>query len=112
MTLRPRGPSVTLTALARLLTPRRIPCRDASPYTICFAIGYFRLVRRLDDEPTLRAHRVTANVVVDVRGSTAYASEHPDDPEQESHAQRDWYADSENHEGHAEDRCPSALAGR
>src|SRR5688572_14477760 len=38
MTLRPRGPSVTLTALARLSTPRRIPCRDASPYTICFAI--------------------------------------------------------------------------
>src|SRR6266566_6628209 len=38
MTLRPLGPSVTLTAFAKLLTPRRIPCRDASPYTICFAI--------------------------------------------------------------------------
>src|SRR5688572_12515805 len=36
MTLRPRGPSVTLTALAKLLTPRRIPCREASPYTILF----------------------------------------------------------------------------
>ena len=38
MTLRPCGPSVTFTAFARLLTPRRIPCRDASPYIICFAI--------------------------------------------------------------------------
>src|SRR6266566_4215684 len=37
MTLRPFGPRVTFTASARLLTPRRIPCRDASPYTICFA---------------------------------------------------------------------------
>src|SRR6185436_12397041 len=40
MTLRPRGPSVTFTASARLLTPRRMPCREASPYTICFAIPY------------------------------------------------------------------------
>src|ERR1043166_6479151 len=38
MTLRPFGPSVTRTALARLLIPRRMPCRDASPYTICFAM--------------------------------------------------------------------------
>jgi hypothetical protein len=38
MTLRPLGPRVTFTALARLLTPRRMPCREASPYTICFAI--------------------------------------------------------------------------
>src|SRR5438132_3318822 len=38
MTLRPFGPSVTLTALARLLTPLRMACRDASPYVICFAI--------------------------------------------------------------------------
>src|SRR5678815_2000916 len=42
MTFRPRGPSVTLTALARLSTPRRIPCREASPYTICFAISWSR----------------------------------------------------------------------
>src|SRR5437867_254436 len=38
ITLRPFGPRVTLTALARLLTPRRIPCREESPYTICFAM--------------------------------------------------------------------------
>ena len=39
MTLRPLGPRVTFTALARLLTPRRMPCREESPYTICFAIS-------------------------------------------------------------------------
>src|SRR5687768_15559189 len=38
-TLRPLGPRVTLTASARRLTPRRIACRDSSPYVICFAIG-------------------------------------------------------------------------
>src|SRR5512145_3182642 len=38
MTLRPLGPSVTLTASASWLTPRRIACRDASPYTICLAM--------------------------------------------------------------------------
>src|SRR5213082_4145043 len=38
MTLRPFGPSVTLTALVRLLTPLRTACREASPYVICFAI--------------------------------------------------------------------------
>src|SRR5437762_9147508 len=38
-TLRPRGPRVTLTASASRLTPRRIDCRDSSPYVICFAIG-------------------------------------------------------------------------
>src|SRR5438093_8883167 len=38
-TLRPLGPSVTLTASASLFTPRRIDCRDSSPYVICFAIG-------------------------------------------------------------------------
>src|SRR5207247_6265794 len=37
-TLRPLGPSVTFTASARMLTPRRIACRDSSPCTICFAI--------------------------------------------------------------------------
>src|SRR6202521_8122 len=37
-TLRPLGPRVTLTASARRLTPRRIDCRDSSPYEICFAI--------------------------------------------------------------------------
>src|SRR5678816_3645135 len=37
-TLRPRGPSVTFTASASLLMPRRIACRDCSPYTICFAM--------------------------------------------------------------------------
>src|SRR4030095_14924807 len=42
ITFRPRGPSVTLTASAKLLTPRRIPCREASPYTICFAISSSR----------------------------------------------------------------------
>ena len=38
MTLRPLGPSVTLTALASPLTPRRIAWRDASPYLMSFAI--------------------------------------------------------------------------
>src|SRR5450759_3386081 len=37
-TFRPLGPSVTFTASASWLTPRRIACRDCSPYTICFAI--------------------------------------------------------------------------
>src|SRR6266568_164642 len=39
-TLRPLGPRVTLTASARRLTPRRIACRESSPYVICFAIGF------------------------------------------------------------------------
>src|SRR3954470_16614618 len=38
MTLRPLGPRVTLTASANWLTPRRIACRDWSPYVICFAM--------------------------------------------------------------------------
>src|SRR5215204_927425 len=37
-TLRPFGPRVTFTASASWLTPRRIACRDCSPYTICFAM--------------------------------------------------------------------------
>src|SRR5262245_10473520 len=37
-TLRPLGPRVTFTASASWLTPRRIACRDCSPYTICFAM--------------------------------------------------------------------------
>ena len=45
MTLRPRGPSVTLTASARLLTPRRMAWRDASPYMIWFAIRCSSFVR-------------------------------------------------------------------
>src|ERR1700682_5183168 len=40
-TFRPLGPSVTFTASASWLTPRRIACRDCSPYTICFAIVLF-----------------------------------------------------------------------
>src|SRR5712672_3595980 len=40
-TLRPLGPRVTFTASARILTPRRIACRDSSPCTICFAIFRF-----------------------------------------------------------------------
>src|SRR4026209_2922197 len=39
-TFRPFGPSVTLTASARRLTPRRIAWRDSSPYVICFAMCY------------------------------------------------------------------------
>src|SRR5258707_15365895 len=42
-TLRPLGPRVTFTASARILTPRRIACRDSSPCTICFAIITFLL---------------------------------------------------------------------
>src|SRR6185436_9952330 len=38
MTLRPFGPSVTLTAFARLFTPRRIAWREPSPYVIWLAI--------------------------------------------------------------------------
>src|SRR3954469_12960797 len=43
-TLRPFGPSVTFTASASWLTPRRIACRDCSPYTICFAIAFLLLM--------------------------------------------------------------------
>src|ERR1051326_8181872 len=43
-TLRPLGPSVTFTASASTLTPRRIACRDSSPCTICFAIAFLLLV--------------------------------------------------------------------
>ena len=42
-TLRPLGPNVTFTALASMLTPRRIACRDSSPGTICFAMILFLL---------------------------------------------------------------------
>src|SRR3954468_5406935 len=38
MTLRPLGPSVTFTAFASELTPRRIAWRDASPYVMSLAI--------------------------------------------------------------------------
>src|SRR5574342_73707 len=38
-TLRPLGPSVTFTASASRLTPRRIACRESSPYVICLDIG-------------------------------------------------------------------------
>src|SRR3954447_6178718 len=52
MTLRPLGPRVTLTASANWLTPRRIACRDWSPYVICFAmllvsVDALLVVRRL-----------------------------------------------------------------
>jgi hypothetical protein len=40
-TLRPLGPSVTFTASASLLTPRRIACRLSSPWTIIFAFAIF-----------------------------------------------------------------------
>src|SRR4051812_16952805 len=50
MTFRPRGPSVTLTALAKLFTPRRIPCREASPYTICFAMRLSRFLSACFDD--------------------------------------------------------------
>src|ERR671926_1648524 len=43
-TLRPFGPSVTLTASASWLTPRSTACRDCSPYTICFAILFSPLL--------------------------------------------------------------------
>src|SRR5581483_6859672 len=44
-TLRPLGPSVTLTASASWLTPRSTAWRDCSPYTICFAIAFVLLFR-------------------------------------------------------------------
>src|ERR1051326_4921590 len=37
-TLRPLGPNVILTALASMLTPRKIACLESSQRTICFAI--------------------------------------------------------------------------
>src|SRR5271167_2713414 len=40
-TLRPLGPSVTFTASASWLTPRRIAWREFSLYTICFAAMFF-----------------------------------------------------------------------
>src|SRR5713226_8846287 len=40
MTLRPLGPRVTFTASAKLLTPRRIAWREASPYEIRLAHDY------------------------------------------------------------------------
>src|SRR5712691_3935459 len=43
-TLRPFGPSVTLTASASWLTPRSTAWRDCSPYTICFAILFSPLL--------------------------------------------------------------------
>src|SRR5450631_1272194 len=46
-TLRPFGPRVTLTASANWFTPRRIACREASEYTICFAIVLSSLARFL-----------------------------------------------------------------
>src|SRR5690349_23930122 len=58
ITFRPRGPSVTLTALAKLFTPRRIPCREASPYTICFAIRLSRFLLACFDD---RQHFVLAH---------------------------------------------------
>src|SRR3989449_10309658 len=39
ITLRPLGPRVTFTASAKLLTPRRIAWREASPYVISFAMS-------------------------------------------------------------------------
>src|SRR5580765_2471297 len=41
MTLRPFGPRVTLTALAKPLMPRRMPCLEEAPYAICFAMPVF-----------------------------------------------------------------------
>src|ERR1700741_5646419 len=49
-TLRPLGPRVTLTASARRLTPRRIACRDSSPYVICFAMFRLFSLNRLADD--------------------------------------------------------------
>src|ERR1035437_1093139 len=43
-TLRPLGASVTLTASASWLTPRRMACRGFSAYTICFSITFRLLV--------------------------------------------------------------------
>jgi hypothetical protein len=40
--------------------------------------------------------------VVDVRGNISNASEHPDDPQQESHAQRNRSSDSQDHDGDAD----------
>src|ERR1700691_1993594 len=51
-TLRPFGPSVTLTASASLLTPRSTAWRECSPYTICFAIC-FCLPHRRSEGPAL-----------------------------------------------------------
>src|SRR5574342_53657 len=61
-TLRPLGPSVTLTAFASWLMPRSTACRELSPYTICLAIDVSLLLRFLrvaaadDAEDVLFSH--------------------------------------------------------
>src|SRR5437868_9418052 len=79
MTFRPRGPSVTLTAFARLFTPRRIPCREASPYTICFAITAFNLYGM----DLSSARPGTARPKID--GNCTRASEQSEQPQQQTH---------------------------
>src|SRR4029450_2309012 len=51
MTFRPLGPRVTFTALAKLLIPRRMPCRQQPPYTIFLAIICCLLRLRLRRRP-------------------------------------------------------------
>src|SRR6185503_6736219 len=56
-TLRPLGPRVTFTASARRLMPRRIDCRDSSPYVICFAMSLNSLSGlRLNGQHLVLAH--------------------------------------------------------
>jgi hypothetical protein len=45
---------------------------------------------------------MAARGIVDVRGNISNASEQPDDPQQESHAQRNRSSDSQDHDGDAE----------
>ena len=61
MTLRPLGPSVTLTALARRLTPRRMACRDSSPYVICFAMDARLLLLLCRGDAALRVTARTSS---------------------------------------------------
>src|SRR5688500_1863579 len=56
-TLRPFGPSVTLTASASWLTPRSTAWRDCSPYTICFAIACSPVGRTLLGPPIALGRR-------------------------------------------------------
>src|SRR5262245_36105114 len=61
-TLRPRGPSVTRTALASLFTPASRPCRASSLYVSFFAISPSDTDERGGGAPRGRRQRAWARV--------------------------------------------------
>ncbi len=50
-TFLPLGPSVTFTASASWFTPRRIACREWSPYTICLPCCLLKFYVRGSKDP-------------------------------------------------------------